>query len=111
MTDVPKPASGTRPRGAAFGWCSREDVVEAFRIVGQEIRARFHRHSGGRLTQAEACELALRLREQRELIRQLATRRHYRHARHLMKLNRRQRQRLVEMARQSGLDTDVLVVK
>jgi hypothetical protein len=63
------------------------------------------------LTQGEACAIALRLRDQRELIRQLANRRNYRYARRLMRLNRRQRTKLIQLVNEAGLDASVLVLR
>ena len=99
-------------RWRTIGWCSVADVLEAFRVVSQEIRSKLKRHAAlGSLTQAEACTLALRLRDQRELIRQLANRRNYQHARRLMRINRRQRRRLVRLVEEAGLDRTVLILK
>ena len=61
-----QPVSAERPQGgrasgtAKVGWCSRKDIVEAFRIVDEEIRARCRRIEPKALTRAEACRLALR---------------------------------------------------
>jgi len=86
-------------------------VLNAFRIVSQEVRSKCHRYEANGLTQVEAYELAKRLKEQRDLIRQLADRRNFKHARHLMRLNRRLRKRLVEIVEGAGLDTDMLMFK
>jgi len=94
-----------------IGWCSRKDVVDAFRIVGQEIRTKCQRIVPKVLTQAEACRLALRIRDQRELIRQIADRRDSRHVRCLLRLNRKRRHHLMELATQAGLNTTILTFK
>ncbi len=91
--------------------CSQADVLTAFRIVGQEIRSKCHRLSRHGLTQREAHELAGRIREQRELIRQLTDRRSTRRARHLLRLNARLRRRFLRVVEQAGLDTKVLILK
>ncbi|HID78337.1 MAG TPA: hypothetical protein EYP56_20385 [Planctomycetaceae bacterium] len=95
-----------------FGWCSVADVLEAFHIVSREIRSKLKRlESSGALTQGEACQLALRLRDQRELIRQLATRRHFRRARRLMRINRRLRRRLIRLVEAAALSARVLIFR
>ena len=91
--------------------CSPVDVLSAFRIVGQEIRNKCHRYAKKGLTQQEAYELAGRLREQRELIRQLTDRRNIKHARRLMRLNSRLRKRLIRVIERAGLNKDVLIFR
>lgn len=91
--------------------CSRKDVVDAFWIVEEEIRLRCQRLALRSLTQAEACRLALRVRDQRELVRQLTERDDARHVRCLLGLNRKLWRHVVMMAQQAGLDTVVLVFK
>lgn len=93
------------------GWCSGSDVVSAFRLVGQEIRTKFQRTDSKALTQVEACKLALRVRDQRELIRCLAGSDDLLHVRRLLRLNRKLRQRLVALAERAGLTTNILVLK
>ena len=100
---------GSLPR--ALGWCSREDVLIAFRAVSQEIRAKYKRLDPETLTLAEACQLARRIKDQRDLVHQMSDRRSWQHVRRLMRLNRKQRDKLVELARQAGLDTSVLIFK
>ncbi len=91
--------------------CSRVDVLEAFQIVGREIRNKCHRYSETGLTLGEASELAGRIKEQRELIRQLADRRNSKHARRLVRLNNRLRKRVIAVVERAGLDKDVLIFK
>jgi len=91
--------------------CSPVDVLSAFRIVGREIRNRCRRYAETGLTQREAYELAGRIKEQRELIRQLTDRRNLKHARRLMRLNTRLRKRFLSIVRQAGLNPDVLILK
>jgi hypothetical protein len=93
------------------GRCGRKDVVDAFRIVGQEIRTRCQRIGPKALTQAEACRLALRVRDQRELIRELTDGHDSRHVLRLLRLNRKLRQHLVAIAEQAGLNTSILIFK
>ena len=92
-------------------WCSRIDVLTAFRIVAQEIRSKCRRYAKEGITQAQACELARRIKDQRELVRQLADRRNIRHARRLMRLNRRLQKRLIGIVKQAGLEKDILIFK
>lgn len=94
-----------------IGWYNRADVLMAFKIVGEEIRTKCQRFAANGFTQGEACQLASRIKEQRELIRQLARRRNVAHARRLMRLNRALRNRLIRVARQAGLETSVLIFK
>jgi hypothetical protein len=101
--------SGSWPK--AFGWCSREDVLIAFRAVSQEIRAKHGRLDPESLTLAEACQLARRIKDQRDLVHQMSARRSWKHVRRLVRLNRKHRERLLELARQAGLDTSVLNFK
>jgi hypothetical protein len=87
------------------------DVLVAFRVVGQEVRNKCHRYAKTGLTQQEACELAGRLREQRELIRQLLDRRRIPHARRLMRLHSRLRKQFISMVERAGLNKDVLILR
>jgi hypothetical protein len=91
--------------------CSPADVLSAFRIVGQEIRGKCHRYGRAGLTQREAYELAGRIKEQRELIRQLTDRRNFKRARRLLHLNRRLRMRAIKIVERAGLNQDVLIFK
>ena len=91
--------------------CSPLDVLTAFRVVGQEIRNKCHRYEADGLSAPEAHELAGRIREQRELIRQLTDRRNLKHARRLIRLNSRLRKRFLDLAGRAGLNRDVLIVR
>lgn len=94
-----------------IGWFNKADVLVAFKIVGEEIRTKCQRFAVEGFTQGDACLLASRIKEQRDLIRQVADRRHAEHARRLMRLNRALRNRLTRMVRQAGLETSVLLFK
>jgi len=94
-----------------FGWCSRSDVVAAFRVVSQEIRLKLQRLDAENLTLADACQIARRVKEQRDLIRQIADRRNRKHARRLLRLNRKHRDRLLRIVREAGLDASALLFK
>jgi hypothetical protein len=104
---VPKENSKTN-RHRRF---SRIDVLSAFRIVGQEIRTKCNRCAEAGLTQQEAYELAGRIKEQRELIRQLVDRRNMKHVRRLMRLHGRLRRRFISIVEEAGLNKDVLIFK
>jgi hypothetical protein len=91
--------------------CSRLDVLMAFRIVGQEIRSKCQRYAQTGLTQREAWDLARRIKDQRDLIWQLADRRSMKHARRLLRLNTRLRKRVLRIVERAGLDKSVLVFK
>ena len=99
------------PRSRLFGWCSRIDVVRAFRAVNQEIDLKFERLEVQTITLPEAYRFARRIKEQRDLIRQITDRRNWRHVRRLVRLNRRHRERLLRLAQEAGLDTSVLLLK
>ena len=92
-------------------WCNRVDVLEAFQVVSREIRNKCHRYTETGLTQGEAYELAGRIKEQRELIRQLADRRNIEHARRLIRLNSRLRRRVIAVVERASLNKDVLIFK
>ena len=94
-----------------LGWVSRADVITAFRIVGQEIRLKCRRFAAEGLTLADACDLARRIKDQRDLVHQIADRRSARHARRLLRLNPRLRMRFLKLVEQHGIDKSVLIVK
>jgi hypothetical protein len=91
--------------------CSKKDIIEAFRIVGYEIRMKLRRLTPECFTQAEACMLALRIRDQRELVRQMADRRDFKHVRRLLRLNGRYRRDLLARVETAGLEAKVLILK
>jgi len=95
----------------AVGWCSRADVLTAFKIVGEEIRTKLQRFASEGLTLGQACDLARRIKDQRDLIRQVADRRNAKHARRLMRLNRKLKERLLELGKEAGLQTTVLIFR
>ena len=101
--EIPKPSRLRR--------FNRIDVLNAFRIVGQEIRTKCRRYAKEGVTQAEVCQLARRIKDQRELVRQLADRRNIKHARCLIRINRRLQKRLIGIVEQADLDKGVLVFK
>jgi hypothetical protein len=93
------------------GWFSKKDVLDVFRVVSQEIRAKCRRFASEGPTQAEACILARRIKDQRDLIRQISEKRDYKHTKRLMRLNRKHRERLVKLVEAAGLDASVLIFK
>lgn len=93
------------------GWCSKADVLTAFKVVGEEIRAKCQQFASQGFTLGEACQLATRIKEQRDLIRQVADRRNVRHARRLMRLNRALRNRLIHLMDKAGFQSSVLIFK
>lgn len=94
-----------------IGRCSKKDVLDAFRIVGYEIRSKLKKLTPETATQGDACLLALRIRDQRELVRQMAERRDFKHVRKLLRLNERYRRDLLERVNRAGLDSQILVFK
>jgi hypothetical protein len=94
-----------------IGRLNKKDILDAFKIVAYEIRAKCKRFASERLTQAEACTLALRIRDQRELVRQMVDRRNFRHVRHLLRLNGKYRQNLIALVEEAGLEPKILVFK
>jgi hypothetical protein len=94
-----------------IGRLDKKDILDAFRIVAYEIRVKCRRFASGRLTQGEACTLALRIRDQRELIRQMAERHNSKHVRRLLRLNGKYRQDLIELVEKAGLEPKILIFK
>jgi len=94
-----------------LGWSSTRDAVVAFQAVGREIRARCQSVDPATLTLGEACQLARRVKEQRDLVHQIMDRRHYKHARRLLRLNQRLKARVLKLAEQAGLDAGVLLFR
>ena len=100
-----------RTWGRTLGWCSRADVLMAFRIVGQEIRLKCHRYAAQGLSLGEACDLARRIKDQRDLVHQIADRRNAQHVRRLLRLNRLLRMRFLAIVQRARLDGSVLICK
>jgi hypothetical protein len=94
-----------------IGRSSKKDVVDAFRIVSCEIRNKRKRFAREWPTQAEACTLALRIRDQRELVRDMFDRRDTKHAKRLLWLNGQYRRHLIALVKEAGLDAAILVCK
>ena len=94
-----------------IGRLSKRDILDAFKIVAYEIRAKCKRFASEGLTQAEACTLALRIRDQRELVRQMVDRRNSKHVRRLLRLNGKYRQDLIELVEKAGLEPKILIFK
>jgi len=101
LLDVPKRRTIRR--------CSRLDVVAAFRIVNQEIRAKCKRLGARRPTLGQIWELARRIKDQRDLVQQIDGRRALKHAWRLIRQNMRLRNRLVQIAQRWELDTSILI--
>ena len=87
------------------------DVLIAFRVVGQEIRGKCQRYAAAGLTQREALDLARRIKDQRDLIWQLADTKGAKHVRRLLRLNGRLRKRAIRLVDRAGLSQDVLSFK
>jgi hypothetical protein len=94
-----------------IGRLSKKDILDAFKIVAYEIRAKLQRFDAEGWTQADACTLALRIRDQRELVRQLIDRRNSKHAKRLLRLNGKYRQNLIERVERAGLEPESLIFK
>jgi hypothetical protein len=94
-----------------IGRFSKKDILDAFRIVAYEIRAKCNQFASEELTQAEACTLALRIRDQRELVRQMVDQRNSKHVRRLLRLNSKYRQNLIELVEKAGLEPTILIFK
>ncbi|HBH19364.1 MAG TPA: hypothetical protein DEB30_05215 [Candidatus Peribacter riflensis] len=62
----------------------------------------------GGMTKESASYLAGRLHEQRELIRQIMTRRDWQRVRHLLGIHQRQRRRFLNAAEEQGFDVQTL---
>ncbi len=98
-------------RRSVFYRCSPSEVVAAFKIVGEEIRAKCQTFAAQRPTQVDVCQLARRIKEQRDLVRQIHGRCPYRHVLRLMRQNRRLRNRLVQIAIGWALDASILIFR
>ena len=94
-----------------IGRLSKKDTLDAFKIVAYEIRAKCERFASERFTQGEACTLALRIRDQRELVRQMIDRHNSKHVRRLLRLNNKYRQNLIELVEKAGLEPKILIFK
>ena len=94
-----------------IGRLNKKDILDAFRIVAYEIRAKCKQFASEELTQAEACTLALRIRDQRELVRQMVDQRNSKHVRRLLRLNSKYRQNLIELVEKAGLEPKILIFK
>ncbi len=94
-----------------IGRLSKRDTLDAFRIVAYDIRSKCKWFARERITQAEACTLALRIRDQRELVREMVDRRNSKHVRHLLRLNSKYRQNLIELVEKAGLEPKILIFK
>jgi len=90
--------------------CSDHEVLEAFRATAAGIRSLLQVAETG-LDQKSAIYLSGRLHEQRELIRQVMTRRKRGHVRKMFHIHRRQRNRFLDIARQHGLNAQTLAMQ
>ena len=90
---------------------SRKETLYAFRAVEREIRRNLGRINPASLTQAEVCQLALRIKDQRDLIRQMLEQRNSKHGRRLLRLNRHCRRNLIALAEKAGLNAKILAFK
>ena len=97
------------PKRRTIRRCSRLDVVAAFRIVNQEIRAKCKRLGARRPTLRQVWELARRIKDQRDLVQQIDGRRALKHTWRLIRQNMRLRNRLVQIAQRWGLDASILI--
>jgi hypothetical protein len=115
------PCEPSRPMGNAPAFrpwwpkrgrrCGVLDVILAFKVVGEEIRARCKRLAAEGASQAEICELARRVKEQRDLVRQVTGRGNLKHVRRLLKQNRQLRLKLVALAERARLSPDILILR
>ena len=94
-----------------IGRLSKKDILDAFRIVAYEIRAKCKRFASEGLTQGEACTLALRIRDQRELVREMVDRHNSKHVKRLLRLNGKYRHTLIELVEKAGLEPKILIFK
>jgi hypothetical protein len=97
------------PKRRPIARCSRRDVVAAFRIVNWEIRTKCDRLAMSRPSLGQVCELARRIKDQRDLVQQIDGCRAIRQIWRLMRQNRRLRSRLLRIAQRWGLDTSILI--
>jgi len=90
--------------------CSEHDVLEAFRATAAGIRSLLQDAETG-LNQEKTTYLTNRLYEQRELIRQVMTRKKWQHVRKMVHIHHRQRGRFLGIAQRLGLDTQTLALQ
>lgn len=98
--------SGRKPRF----WCREHDVLEAFRATAESIRT-LTWSADEHLDTEGALYLADRLREQRELVRQVLARKKWGRARRLLHLHRLQRDRFLRVAIRHGLNAQMLALR
>jgi hypothetical protein len=111
MRDSCRDESVPRPWQRRKSRVSRKDTLDAFRIVAYEIRRNLTKICLASFTQAEACQLARRIKDQRDLIWPMLEWRNSKHGRRLLWLNYRCRQNLIEFAEKAGLNVEILVFK
>lgn len=91
--------------------CQQEDVLLAFMAVVKEVRSRIQHFGRRAMTQREACELAGRIKEQRNLLRQIVSETQREKIKRLLYINRRLRNKVVTIAQAANLDTSAMTLK
>jgi hypothetical protein len=92
-------------------YCRKEDVLVAFMAVSTEIRTKCGRLSLRGTTLPEACEVAGRIKEQRDLLHQIVGNLTRRELKRLLGLNRKFRRRLTMIAAAANLNASVMTLR
>lgn len=100
-----------------FGWrsrfrCHEKDVLQAFRATGLGIRTLLSNMEKEENPEPlAAAHLADRIREQRELVRQILLRKQWKRAKHLLRINAHLRQRFLDLIGRTGLPVNLYALR
>ena len=95
-----------------IGRLSNKDILDAFKIVAYENPGEVR--TGSPLKDSpkpRLVRLLSRIRDQRELVRQMIDRRNSKHVRRLLRLNGKYRRNLIELVEKAGLESKILIFK
>jgi hypothetical protein len=98
-------------RKRSLRYCRKEDVLLAFMAVGVEVRTKCGRLSHRGITLPEACEVAGRIKEQRDLLHQIVGNLTRAELKRLLGLNRKFRRRLTMIAAAAHLNSSVMTLR
>jgi hypothetical protein len=100
-----------KPQKRSLRYCREEDVLVAFMAVSTEIRTKCGRLSLRGITLPEAYEVAGRIKEQRDLLHQIAGNMTRRELKRLLGLNRKFRKRLTMIAANADINASVMTLR
>jgi len=109
MITIEKDFSTDEKTEYSLRYCQKEDVLVAFMAVGAEIRTKCGRFAVRGITLPEACHLARRIREQRDLLKQIVGYLNRGELKRLLRFNRKLRGRLCTMAATERLSSSVIM--